>query len=968
MLALVATDFSIEGGYSVSVSNAWGGTVTSNANLTVIPAWITQQPTSKAILVGATTNLSIEAYGIEPITYQWLRNGIDIAGATNKTLAITNARPADSASFSVRVLTPSGNVDSRPAWVSVTPILRTTGEPIPIPPGDQDVVAISSSLYFNNLVNLVALRRDGSVFTWGYYNSADMTVPAGLSNVVQVAAGYQSAGALTAEGRLVFWGRLSSWQTNELKGLSNVAAIAGSDRGFTALTRDGELVSSDPRLSGSSAAGLEYRTNLVAIAQGTSSEMALDAQGRLHISNRLQAKIPPANGFAAMFPGSNSWDPIWLRDSADRLVPFWDGSFLGPADSNVTAVSFSNPRVILGRDGKLKFTGSTTPGFAGFPLIAQLAGQSMLMGIGMPYIITQPINRSGVADGSVLFTVEATGEPPFDFRWFRDGAAILQATNASLLLTNLAPVDAGLYSVTVSNRHGVAQSGASRLAVVPALFNEVRGQTSMLPHGVFNLSFEVTSAEPRSYQWHRDGMPVPGFTNLLLTITNPVPADAGRYSLALTTASGSSTSPPVKIPYRTIQIWGLSGTSLEEIPDDLTNAVSVAIGPGNGLAIRSDGTVVVWGRQSTEIWQQFPTNLSGVTAISVGQNHALALLSNGTVRAWGTIYNSLTNVPADLTDAIAVHADVWTSKALKRDGSVVSWAPYVVPGGADAAGFVSLGTIADLRHPGRVVSSTRYLTDPTGGWSGLVGFSFSDGGSSTRVVGLRSDGVVLQRGDAGAASASNGVAVLAGYGFAFVRRADGSVVSLDNPPRPAFPIPMDQRGITDLAICGNLIIGLVGTEDVRFVGLPPDRTAAVGGETYFNVRATGRMPLTYQWKHAGTNLPGADLPMLGVTNLQPHHAGIYSLVVTDATGASSETRGFSLAIQEPGILMGSVRRTPYVFEYSLASRPGGAFTITSSSNLVNWIDARVVTNASGQDAVTVFPSAPAGFFRVIPRP
>ena len=490
----------------------------------------------------------------------------------------------------------------------------------------------------------------------------------------------------------------------------------------------------------------------------------------------------------------------------------------------------------------------------------------------------------------------------------------------------------------------------------------------MLPHGVFNLSFEVTSAEPRTYQWHKDGMPLPGFTNLLLTITNPMPADAGRYSLALTTASGSSTSPPVKIPYRTIRIWGLSDLSLEEIPDDLTNAVSVAAGPVNGLAIRSDGTVAVWGRKSSEIWQQFPTNLSGVTAISAGQNHALALLSNGTVRAWGTVYNNLTNVPADLTDAIAVHADVRTSKALRKDGSVVSWAPRVVPGGAAAAGFVSLGTVADLRHAGRVVSSTLYLTDPTGGWSGLVGLSVSPDSSANRVLGLKSDGAVLQRGAAGAASASNGVAVLAGYDFAFVRRADGSVVSLENPPSPAFPIPPDQRGITDLATTGNLIIGLVGTEDVRFVALPPDRTAAVGGETYFHLRATGRMPLTYQWKHAGTNLPAADLPMLGITNVQAHHAGIYSLVVTDATGASSETRGFRLAIQEPGILTGSARRTPSVFEYSLASRPGGAFTIASSSNLVNWIDARVVTNASGQDAVTVFPSVPAGFFRVVPRP
>lgn len=962
VLALTPTNLSLAGGYSVAVTNASGGTVGSAANLSVVAARITRQPSSQAILVGGSTNLSVSAYGLEPLAYQWRRNGADIDGATNSTFAITNARPGGSATFSVRIITPMGSIDSVPAKVSATPVLTRDGQPIAIPDGDSDVVAISSSLYYNNSIGL---RRDGYVFTWGFYNLADMTVPEGLSNVVQVAAGYESAGALTGDGRLVFWGRLSSWQTNELKGLSNVAAIAGSDRGFTALTREGELISSDPQMAGSSAAGLKFRTNLVAIAMGLHSETALDAQGRLRVWSNPDKSVPSPSGFTAMFP--NSSGSHWLRDHADTLVPSEGVSFLGPVASNATAVSFSSPWVILGRDGRLKSTGSPPAEFGGFPLITQLAGKSMLMGIGAPYIVTQPIHRSGAAGGSAVFTVEATGEPPFDFQWLQDSTGIPHATNASLALSNLAPSNAGLYSVTVSNRHGVARSGASRLAVVPALFNDVQGKTAMLPQGVFNLSFEVTSAEPRTFQWHRDGMPLPGFTNLLLTITNPVPADAGRYSLALTTASGSSTSPPVRIPYRTIQVWPSSDPLLGDIPDDLTNAISVAAGPANGLAIRPDGTVAVWGQKSSEIWQQFPTNLSGVAAISAGQNHVLALLSNGTVRAWGTAYNNLTNVPADLTDAIAVHADVRTSKALRKDGSIVSWAPRVVPGGAAAAGFVSLGTLADLRHTGRAVKSIPFFFDPTG-LGGLVALSVSDDSAENRVVGLRSDGTVLQRGAAGEASASNGVAVLADYNFGLILRADGSVVSMVNPPSPGFPVPPDQRGITDLATSGNFVIGLIGTADPRFIALPPDRTAAIGGETYFYVRATGRMPLSYQWRHNGTNLASPDLPMLGITNVQPSHAGIYSLVVTDAIGASAETRGFSLAIQEPGILTGSARRTPYVFEYSLASRPGSAFTITASTNLVNWFDPQIVTNTSGQDAVNVFPSAPTGFFRVIPRP
>ena len=90
------------------------------------------------------------------------------------------------------------------------------------------------------------------------------------------------------------------------------------------------------------------------------------------------------------------------------------------------------------------------------------------------------------------------------------------------------------------------------------------------------------------------------------------------------------------------------------VPFGLTNAVQVAAGQGQGLALKTDGTVVAWGNgyggQGT-----VPTNLTGVAMIAAGYDHDVALLTNGTVTAWGlsipgTGYN-LTNVPVNLTNA-----------------------------------------------------------------------------------------------------------------------------------------------------------------------------------------------------------------------------------------------------------------------------------------------------------------------------
>ena len=56
------------------------------------------------------------------------------------------------------------------------------------------------------------LKADGTVVAWGNNSDGQTTVPAGLSGVVQVSAGYGHMVAVKSDGRVVGWGNNSYQQ------------------------------------------------------------------------------------------------------------------------------------------------------------------------------------------------------------------------------------------------------------------------------------------------------------------------------------------------------------------------------------------------------------------------------------------------------------------------------------------------------------------------------------------------------------------------------------------------------------------------------------------------------------------------------------------------------------------------------------------------------------------------------------
>ena len=109
------------GDYTCVVTNAAGSVMSNIATLTVnIPATITAQPSSQAVNPASSATFSVTATGTGTLTYQWRKNGRDIAGATASTLALTDVRFLDEAKYTCLVSNAFGTAPSTAATLTIT--------------------------------------------------------------------------------------------------------------------------------------------------------------------------------------------------------------------------------------------------------------------------------------------------------------------------------------------------------------------------------------------------------------------------------------------------------------------------------------------------------------------------------------------------------------------------------------------------------------------------------------------------------------------------------------------------------------------------------------------------------------------------------------------------------------------------------------------------------------------------------
>jgi hypothetical protein len=125
ILTLTNVTLAQQGNYSVGAANAYGVAVSEAAALAVLslPA-IVQPPVGTNVLVGGNVTLSVTVSSPWPLAYQWQKDGVDIPGATNSTLSLTNVQIAHEGAYRVLVTDLVGTRTSPAAWVQ--PMRRVT--------------------------------------------------------------------------------------------------------------------------------------------------------------------------------------------------------------------------------------------------------------------------------------------------------------------------------------------------------------------------------------------------------------------------------------------------------------------------------------------------------------------------------------------------------------------------------------------------------------------------------------------------------------------------------------------------------------------------------------------------------------------------------------------------------------------------------------------------------------------------
>jgi len=95
------------GGYSVTVTNAFGSVASETAELAVsvpTPPVIVAQPQSLTVLPGQSATFNVSAGGSSPLAYQWYFNTTNaLSNETGDTLTLTNVQPVAAGTYSVVV-------------------------------------------------------------------------------------------------------------------------------------------------------------------------------------------------------------------------------------------------------------------------------------------------------------------------------------------------------------------------------------------------------------------------------------------------------------------------------------------------------------------------------------------------------------------------------------------------------------------------------------------------------------------------------------------------------------------------------------------------------------------------------------------------------------------------------------------------------------------------------------------------
>ncbi len=118
----------------------------------------------------------------------------------------------------------------------------------------------------------------------------------------------------------------------------------------------------------------------------------------------------------------------------------------------------------------------------------------------LPIFAQQPLGSTNAMGDRVTFSASAIGTHPMTYQWFKDGAPIANATNITLILTDLTTSTTNIYRVDATNPLGTTPSANATLVVLPDPVSNI--PSSLLSYWPFN-TVDANTNTPDLYS-HND--------------------------------------------------------------------------------------------------------------------------------------------------------------------------------------------------------------------------------------------------------------------------------------------------------------------------------------------------------------------------------------------------------------------------------------------------------------------------------
>ncbi|MEY2410168.1 MAG: large repetitive protein, partial [Verrucomicrobiota bacterium] len=546
-----------------SARDACSNLVTASQTIVVQgnPPIITRAPSDIAACPGSTAAFCVMAASPCGVTYQWLKNGTAIPGATNDCYNVVNPSASDVGQYCVTVSSPC---DTRSACANLTILTNISIGPVPALPclviGTNVMICppISGSApyqcaWYRNgakltnqsscCLNLPLLfPSDGGTYTLyvtGTCNvaSADYIVPQPVVQCSSSPCDDQTvcAGAafnLCATNFAMFpgvsygyqWYRMTGVVSNSLPGETNQCIvrqnITAADAGF-------------------------YGVVVTASSAGMTSTQ-LFCGGTIQVPS-IPVALPLAN--PVVCAGGNATFCTDAGTANDHFVFEWrhNGLVMPGATNNCLQLSSITPAdagqycvLVSGLAGITNRVASSSGLRASN--ICSIVSNCGTLDVLTNLFIAGPTNQNVCPGSGISLCVTPSGRGPFTYAWRKGGDLLTGQTNACLNIASAAAADAGQYCVEVASLNSCNR--ATNCALVIVLTNLTASPMSnvvVCAGNSFTLSTTATGTGPFTYLWTHDGTALPNVSGNSLTIGSAQLADGGQYCVKVTGACGSAT-------------------------------------------------------------------------------------------------------------------------------------------------------------------------------------------------------------------------------------------------------------------------------------------------------------------------------------------------------------------------------------------------------------------------------------------